>query len=385
MADFAGRLGGIAPFKAMKVLDRANQLQAEGRKIIHLEVGEPDFPTPAPIVQAAKVAMDDGKTKYTPAPGIFELREAISQQYQTNYGLEVDPGRIFVTAGGSGALLLAMALTIDPGTGLLMSDPGYPCNRNFVQSFNGEAHLVPVNAQDNYQLTERLVKEHWRPNTRAALLASPANPTGSVISRDELLGISSAVNDQNGFLIMDEIYHGLHYGPDYPVSGLEFDAIVVNSFSKYYGMTGWRLGWLVVPKDASANVEKLAQNLFICPSAISQHAALAAFSQEAQNIMQEQRQAFMQRRDLLVAGLRDLGFGVPVCPEGAFYVYAELPGSVSVDSEAFCSMLLEDYGVAVTAGPDFGEYEADRHIRVSYANDLEALKQALESMAEALR
>jgi aspartate/methionine/tyrosine aminotransferase len=353
--------------------------------VIHLEVGEPDFSTPEPIVAAAQVAIAAGKTKYTPAPGIPELRQAISAQYHKTHGLEVDPNRIFVTAGGSGALLLAMALTIDPGAGMLMTDPGYPCNRNFVRSFDGEAQLVPVGPEQNYQLDKNLVVQHWQDNTRAVLLASPANPTGSVLARSEMSAIAEFVKEKSGFLIVDEIYHGLHYGESYPCSGLEFDGIVVNSFSKYYGMTGWRLGWLVVPEEAAPHIEKLAQNLFICPSAISQYAALAAFSSESISIMEEQRLAFKQRRDLLLAGLRALNFHVPDSPEGAFYVYAGLPESTAMDSEAFCSRLLEEFGVAVTAGADFGDYKADRHIRVSYANDLPALERALEAFAQALK
>lgn len=385
MVEYANRLAGIEPFKAMKVLDRAIELEATGRQIIHLEVGEPDFPTPAPIVAAAKAAMDIGKTKYTPAPGIPELREAIAKQYQENYRIDVDPRRVFVTAGGSGALLLAMALTINPGAGLLMSDPGYPCNRNFVRAFNGEAQLVPVTAEQNYQLTAELVAESWQDNTQAVLVASPANPTGSVLSREELLAIGATVRDKSGFFLVDEIYHGLHYGEAYPTSGLEADALVINSFSKYYGMTGWRLGWLVVPEEAQQDVEKLGQNLFICPSTVSQYAALAAFTPEAKTIMESQREAFKQRRDVLVEGLTQLGFGVSRSPEGAFYVYAELPPRVNVDSERFCSELLEQYGVAITAGPDFGEYQADRHVRISYANELSALQQALDKIAEAVK
>ncbi len=230
-----------------------------------------------------------------------------------------------------------------------------------------------------------MVEQYWQSNTGAVLIASPANPTGSVVSREELASIDRVVKSRDGFLIVDEIYHGLHYGQSYPACGLEFDAIIVNSFSKYYGMTGWRLGWLVVPEAAAANVEKLAQNLFICPSAISQYAALAAFSEPALEIMERQRQAFMARRDLLVSGLTKLGFDIPVIPEGAFYVYAELPAHISMDSEAFCSMLLEDYGVAITAGPDFGNNQSDRHVRVSYANDLDALQRALHGIAEAVK
>ena len=384
MRPFAGRLVDIEPFKAMKVLNRANELEAEGREIIHLEVGEPDFPTPDPIVRAAKEALDEHKTKYTPATGILELRQAITDQYRRNYGIDVAPERVFITAGGSGALVLAMALVVNPGDGMLMTDPGYPCNRHFVRSFNGEAQLVSVSAADNYQLNAPLVAEHWRENTTSVLLASPANPTGSVLPQAKLLEIGAEVKGREGFLIVDEIYHGLHYGSEYPATGLSCDAIVVNSFSKYYGMTGWRLGWMVVPELAIDAVEKLAQNLFICPSAISQYAALAAFTDESRSIMEDQKRAFMERRDLLVAGLQQLGFGIPDSPEGAFYVYAELPEEVNEDSETFCSRMLEQFGVAITAGPDFGDYRADHYVRISYANDKVALGKALDRFSEAL-
>ena len=384
MPEFAGRLQEIEAFKAMKVLNRANELEAQGKSIIHLEVGEPDFPTPDPIVEAAKQALDAGQTKYTPATGIPELRQAIANQYLQNYNIEINPERIFVTAGGSGALVLAMALIVNPGDGMLMTDPGYPCNRHFVRSFNGDAQLIPVSAADNFQLMDELVRNNWQDNTRSVLLASPANPTGSVLAQGELLAIAAEGRSRDGCLLVDEIYHGLHYGEDYPATGLLTDAIVVNSFSKYYGMTGWRLGWIVAPESAIDEVEKLAQNLFICPSAISQRAAIAAFSHESHAIMERQRQAFMERRDLLVAGLRQLGFGIPCSPEGAFYVYAELPEFIAIDSEAFCTMMLERFGVAITAGSDFGDYRADRFVRISYANDKTALEQALAQCAEAL-
>lgn len=381
MARFAQRLEGISAFKAMKVLDRANELQASGREIIHLEVGEPDFPTPSPIIAAAKQVLDLGQTKYTPAPGIPELREAIAAHYETEYSVTIPASRIFITAGGSGALVLAMALLINPGDGVLMTDPGYPCNKNFVQSFNGEAQLVPVSHLENYQLSAQLINEHWRDNTRAALIASPANPTGSVLSREDLCRVAEAVASRRGHLMVDEIYHGLHYGNEQLTTALEFDAIVINSFSKYFGMTGWRLGWMVVPEDAIPNVEKLAQNLFICPSTVAQRAALAAFTPEARRIMESQREAFAERRALLFRGLTELGFNIPIEPAGAFYIYAGLPGHLNMDSETFCRELLEQHGIAITPGTDFGTYEADRYVRVSYANDMTALNAALAGIA----
>lgn len=384
MADYATRLSEISAFKAMKVFARATELQKSGMDVIHLEVGEPDFATPAPIVRAANHALEQGFTKYTPAQGIEPLRRAISEHYQNTYGIDVPFERIFVTAGGSGALLLATALTLNVGETLLMTDPCYPCNRHFLKSFDSQAQLIAVGAEHNYQLTAALVDNHWQANTKGVLLASPANPTGSIIARDELEKISKVVQARNGFLITDEIYHGLHYGNENVTTALEFDSIVINSFSKYFGMTGWRLGWLVVPDEAIDLVEKLAQNLFICPSSISQYAALAAFTDEARTIMESQRHAFEERRDLMVSGLRDLGFGVPEVPGGAFYVYARLPEHVNEHSETYCMRLLEEFGVAVTPGTDFGFYKADRHVRFSYANNVDNLNRALQRIGESL-
>lgn len=385
MADYATRLTDISAFKAMKVFARATELQRTGMDVIHLEVGEPDFQTPAPIVAAATDALQKGQTKYTPAQGIEPLRREISKHYAEHYGLDVPYERIFVTAGGSGALLLATALTLNPGETLLMTDPCYPCNRHFLKSFDSQAQLVPVGPSDNYQLSAKLVRENWQPASKGVLLASPANPTGAIIDRAELQEISEVVAEKNGFLISDEIYHGLTYGNDTVVSALEYDAIVINSFSKYFGMTGWRLGWLVVPEAAIDLVEKLAQNLFICPSSISQYAALAAFSDESRVIMEQQRSAFHERRDLMVAGLRGHGFGVPEVPGGAFYVYAKLPDTVTENSEAYCMRLLETHGVAVTPGTDFGFFEADRHVRFSYANNVENLNKALQRIGQSLK
>ncbi len=385
MPDYAHRLKDISAFKAMKVLARATELQQSGIDVIHLEVGEPDFPTPAPILTAAHLAMQQGLTKYTPAEGIAPLRRAITTHYADTYGVEVDPRRVFVTAGGSGALLLATSLTLNPGQAMMMTDPGYPCNRHFMSSFNGEGQLVPVGAAEHYQLNARLVDQHWRQNTAGVLLASPANPTGAIIDRQTLGEIAEVVSQRDGFLLVDEIYHGLHYGKATVTTALEFDAIVVNSFSKYFGMTGWRLGWLVVPENAIESVEKLAQNLFICPSSISQHAAVAAFTPESREIMESQRRAFEERRNLMVEGLRRLSFGVPESPGGAIYVYAKLPDDVKIDSETFCMNLLERFAVAATPGTDFGFFAADRHVRFSYANNIPALKEALIRIEKALQ
>ena len=383
---YAERLGEIQPFRVMKLLARANELQSMGHDVIHMEVGEPDFPTPEPIVRAGMAAMSDGKTKYTPAQGVPRLREAISEYYASEYGIHVDPQRIVVTAGASGALLLTSALLMNPGDGLLMADPAYPCNRHFLKAFGGEGQLVSVTPDDGYQLSARLVESEWKSNTKGVLLASPSNPTGSIVRTRELTDIADVVRDRSGFLVVDEIYQGLCYEPDLSTSILAIDdgAFVVNSFSKYFGMTGWRLGWMVTPPDAIPEVEKLAQNLFICPSSLAQHAALAAFTPQAREIMEAQREEFMRRRDFLVPALRETGFGIPRMPDGAFYVYARIPEGFG-DAESFCERLLEEYFVAVTPGTDFGCYLAEDHVRFSYAQGMELLQQGVERLASALR
>ncbi len=382
---YAARLRSIQPFRVMKLLARAGELDALGRDVVHMEVGEPDFETPASIVAAGQVALSCGITKYTAASGIEPLREAISQHYHDAFGAHVPASRIFVTAGGSGALLLATALCLDPGEGFLMTDPGYPCNRHFLTAFNAEAQLVPVSADDGYQLTPELVETYWRENTRGVLLATPANPTGAVVPPAHMHKIADYVGAQGGHLVVDEIYQGLTYAPTDPVTVLRDvpDAIVVNSFSKYFGMTGWRLGWIVVPADAVENMEKLAQNLFICPSSIAQQAALAAFSADSLAVMEAQRTAFQARRDYLVPALRELGFRVGDSPAGAFYVYAGLPDGFGT-SETFCARLLEEFFVAVTPGTDFGDYQADRHLRFSFARDIDVLREGVKRIERAM-
>ncbi|MDG1442335.1 MAG: aminotransferase class I/II-fold pyridoxal phosphate-dependent enzyme [Pseudomonadales bacterium] len=382
---YADRLDQIQPFRVMKLLARANELQALGRPIVHMEVGEPDFPTPQVILDAGRRAISSGLTKYTPAQGIPELRRAISTFYQTQYNADIPSERIFITAGGSAALLMATALTMNVGEGLLMSDPGYPCNRHFLTTLGAHAELVPVSADTGYQLNRALIANNWRKTSRGVLLASPSNPTGSVISRAGMVDIADEVSSRQGHLIVDEIYHGLDYSDEKLHSVVEISdhCIVVNSFSKYFGMTGWRLGWMVVPEFAINGVEKLAQNLFICPSSIAQYAALAAFSDEGRAEMDRNRSAFKQRRDYLLGALKALGFGIPIEPSGAFYIYARLPEG-SANSEAFCHDLLERYSVAVTPGTDFGHFDADHYVRFSYAQDIELLRQGVKQLKQAL-
>lgn len=382
----ANKLSKIAPFRVMELLARANQLAALGHDVIHLEVGEPDFPTPGAVVAAGRAALDLGDTKYTDARGLIELREAVAKFYQHRLEVDVSPQRIFITAGASGGLLLLTAALLNAGENLLMTDPGYPCNRHFLSVFGAEGRLVPVSAADGYQLTTSSIDQYWDLKTRGVLLASPANPTGAVTGLDRMAALCDAVHAREGIVIVDEIYQGLTYDNIAASSVLQVDdsAVVVNSFSKYFGMTGWRLGWIVVPESICGDLEKLAQNLFICPSTIAQHAALAAFSDEAIEDMERYRRAFEERRNFMVPAIAALGFKVGASPGGAFYIYAELPDSAP-GAEQFCERLLEEQFVAVTPGTDFGFERADRHIRISYARELSQLKEAVKRIANMMR
>lgn len=382
---YARRLEDIEPFHVVEVLTRAKALAAGGRDIVHLAAGEPDFATAAPIVEAGREALSRGETHYSEAAGIPQLREAIAAYYASEYGLDVSPARIMVTPGASGALLLISALLLNPGDGMLMTDPGYPCNRHFLRLVEGEGQLVPVGVDTRYQLTADLVARHWRDNTIGAMVASPANPTGTTLGREELAGLSREVRARNGYLVVDEIYHGLGYDAPTPsVLEVDADAFVINSFSKYFGMTGWRLGWLVAPEAAVAEMEKLAQNLFISMSTMAQHAALAGFAPATREILDERRDIFRQRRDFLLPAVQSLGFDVPCKPEGAFYIYANA-SRFTRDSQAFCMRLLEEHGVALTPGIDFGHYLAGQHLRFSYTTSMERLQEAVDRLSRVLR
>ncbi len=377
----AKRLRSITPFHVMALLARARQLEAEGRSIVHMEIGEPDFDTPAPIIQAGIEALKAGHTHYTPAAGMPAMREAIADHYRERFGVDVAPERILVTPGASGALQLITALLVDPGSRILMTDPGYPCNRNFVYLFDGEPVAVPVGAAQGYQLDSATLRAHWTRSTVAALIASPSNPTGTVVARSQMADLLDAVRERNGHLIVDEIYQNLCY-EDKPYSALELgeDVFVINSFSKYFGMTGWRLGWLVAPAALVAPLEILAQNLFLAAPTPAQHAALAAFEPETLAIVEQRREEFRARRDYLLPALRSLGFDIPQAPVGAFYLYADC-SRLSTDSFRFANDLLETAGVAITPGIDFGSHAAERHVRFAYTTSLEQLQLGVERIA----
>lgn len=382
---YSRRSHEIAPFHVMSLLARAQALEQAGHDVIHLEIGEPDFTTAEPIVRAGQAALAAGHTRYTAARGLPALRQAISGFYRSHYGLDVDPERILVTPGGSGALLLASSLLVDPGRHWLLADHGYPCNRHFLRLVEGGAQLVPVGPDTAYQLTPSLVEQHWNADSVGALVASPANPTGTVLSADELAALSKTLHARGGHLVVDEIYHGLTYGLDAPsVLQVDDSAFVLNSFSKYFGMTGWRLGWLVAPPAAVPDLEKLAQNLYISASSIAQHAALACFSDEAMSIFEQRREAFRQRRDVLLPALRELGFRIEVEPQGAFYLYADV-SAFTDDAQAFCAHFLETEHVAFTPGLDFGFHRANQHVRLAYTQEVPRLQEAVARIARGLQ
>jgi aspartate/methionine/tyrosine aminotransferase len=389
----ASRLNNIAPFHVMEIGKMAAELERQGRHIIHMGIGEPDFTATQPVIDAATRAMAAGRMQYTGATGLPALREAISGHYRRVYGLDIPASRIVVTAGASAALLLACAALIEKGEEVLMPDPSYPCNRHFVAAFEGRARMIPSEPEQRFQLTDAMVRKHWNTeegrNTAGVLLASPSNPTGTSIAADELARILTTVRAKGGFAIVDEIYQELSYDAP-PFSALSMESIagdslvVINSFSKYFNMTGWRLGWLVVPESLVPQIEKLAQNLFICPSTIAQHAAIECFSPESMAIYEQRKAEFRRRRDYIVPALRELGFKIPVMPDGAFYVYADcsaLLDSGAPDADRLTIEILNEAGVVLVPGLDFGEHTAQHYLRISYATSMENLQEAVARLS----
>jgi aspartate/methionine/tyrosine aminotransferase len=376
----AQRLADIAPFHVVELFQRAHQLQAEGRDIIHMEVGEPDFPTPAPIVRAAQAAIAAGKTFYTPTLGLPELRQAISDFYRDRFDVQVPASRIVVTNGASGALNLAFACLCEPGSEWLLTDPGYPCNRHFVRTFEGRAVNMPVGPKTNFQPTPDMVDAHWTTSTKGLLVASPANPSGTLLRHDEIVALAEVVRAREGHFLVDEIYQGLTYEIDPQTACRAGDDIwVINSFSKYFQMTGWRLGWMVVPEPYVRDIEKLAQNLTLCPSGPAQHAALAAFQPETLAILEERRSEFRRRRDFLAPALSAIGFKITAAPQGAFYLYCDC-SALSNDSYALARDLLESTGVASTPGIDFGSNAPEKHIRFAYTTSVDRMRVAVDRL-----
>jgi aspartate/methionine/tyrosine aminotransferase len=372
------RAAEIEPFEVMDVLSRAHALEAAGRRVVHMEIGEPDFTAPAPVVEAGVRALRDGMTAYTATLGLPALREAIASHYQSKFHVKVKGSRIAVTAGASGGLLTVAALYVDPGDEILVPDPGYPGYRHFVRAFEGVARALPVGAKDDFQPTIEMVQAAWGPRTKGLLLGSPSNPTGTLIDESELKKIAAFIAGRGGVLVVDEIYQGLVYGSEpWSALGLPGEVVLVNSFSKYFCMTGWRLGWVVLPEKAVRGFEKLAQHLFISAPAAAQHAALAAFLPENLSILEARKAEFGRRRDFLVPALKQAGLSIPAEPHGAFYVYADC----GRNSRDFCLELLEAEAVAATPGVDFGANAAERFVRFAYTRSMDDLEEAARRIA----
>ncbi len=394
----AQRARRIEPFYVMEVAKAASALAREvadsASPMIFLNIGEPDFTAPPLVQQAASRAIAQGSTQYTQATGLPALRECISQWYATRFGAQVAPGRIIITAGASGALQLACLALIEAGDEILMPDPSYPCNRHFVSAAEGASVLIPTTADERFQLTREKVQAAWNPKTRGVLLASPSNPTGTSIAPEELQRIHEFVRSQGGITLIDEIYLGLSYEEHFGHTALALpgelgqSVISINSFSKYFNMTGWRLGWLVVPEALVPVIERIAQNLFICASTVAQHAALACFEPASLLEYERRRAEFKARRDYFIPKLNRLGLNVPVMPDGAFYAYADCTQAAArlgvSGSWDFAFELMRRAHLAVTPGRDFGQAAPEQFVRFSTASSMDHLREAVARLEAVL-
>ena len=391
---FAARTELIEPFYVMECAKAAEELARSaacdpargGEPMIFLNIGEPDFTAPPLVQAAAERCIREGRTQYTSALGLPALRERLSQWYASRFGVDVPARRIILTAGASGALQLACLALVDAGDEIVMPDPSYPCNRHFVSAAQGRAVLVPSGPAERFQLTAAGVEGAWSPHTRGVLLASPSNPTGTSIHPDEMRRIVALVRSRGGVTLVDEIYLGLSFDDTFGHTALACgdDVVTINSFSKYFSMTGWRLGWMVVPDAMVPVIERLAQNLYICPSTVAQHAALACFEAESLAEFERRRAEFRARRDFLVPALNRLGLDVPVMPDGAFYAWADV-SRYSADSWDFSFDLMQRAHLALTPGRDFGHHDSARYMRLSYASSMAVLEEAVARLERALR
>jgi aspartate/methionine/tyrosine aminotransferase len=394
----AQRAERIEPFYVMEVAKAAATLAKEfahtARPMIFLNIGEPDFTAPPLVVQAANSAIKQGSTQYTQAMGLPELREKISAWYASRFKVDVAASRIVITAGASAALQLACLALIEAGDEILMPDPSYPCNRHFVSAADGQSVLIPTTADERFQLTRAKVEAAWGNKTRGVLLASPSNPTGTSIAPEELQRIHEFVHSRGGITLIDEIYLGLSYEEHFGHTALGLPGelgrsiVSINSFSKYFNMTGWRLGWLVVPEALAPVIERIAQNLFICASTVAQHAALACFEPESLAEYERRRTAFKERRDYFIPELNRLGLAVPVMPDGAFYAYADCTAAASKlgvnGSWDFAFELMKRAHIAVTPGRDFGQAAPEQFVRFSTASSMEHLREAVARLESVL-
>jgi len=386
---FSQRVQAVSPFLAMEFGKRAAALEAAGHPVIKLNIGEPDFGAPPAVLARLEAHTRTTRFTYTDAPGLPALRAAIAGFYRSAHGIDIDPQRVIVTSGASAALLLVTAALVDPGDAVIVGDPSYPCNRHFLASFGAEVTLVPTDASTRFQLDLAAVQAHWTPRTRGLLIATPSNPTGTSVAPQELAAICSWARQQQAWRIIDEIYLDLGdrdaQGRAPPsVLAHDPDAVVISSFSKYFGMTGWRLGWCVVPSEMVPVMERLAQNYYICPPTPAQYAALECFTPESIAVCEQRRAEFFARRTLVLQGLAQAGLAVPVAPDGAFYVYFSVAGT-GLDSMRFCERMLEEHHVALTPGHDFGHASAATHVRLSFAASREELAEGLQRLDRFVR
>ncbi|WP_425593426.1 aminotransferase class I/II-fold pyridoxal phosphate-dependent enzyme [Alteromonas stellipolaris] len=390
MLKYATRATTLSPFLAMAYGEKATALSNQGHDVIRLNLGEPDFGAPTPVVEAMKQSLSQADYPYTSALGLPELRSAIAQFYETQHNVDIPASRIVVTAGASAALLLVSAALVENGDKVILGDPSYPCNRRFLNTFGGEVTLVPTSSEQQFQLTHDDVTNHWDSKTKGVLIASPANPTGTAIAQEELFSIGETCKQKDGFLIVDEIYLNLDLREDSPSTAeqpaplntvlanesLHNNTIVINSFSKYFGMTGWRLGWCVVPEGMTQVMERLAQNLFICPSTLAQQAALACFTPESLAQCEQKKVLLRTRASFVMQAIADMGLSIDATPDGAFYAYINIEPT-GLTAIEFCDRLLEEEYVALTPGDDFGEHNATRYVRLSFATEIGRLKEGL--------
>ncbi len=375
------RAQSVAPFYAMEFGKHAAALEAEGHRVVKLSLGEPDFGAPPAVLDALREAVGSRPMTYTGALGLPELRLAIARFYGEQHGVDVDPGRV-----ASAALVLGAAALVDPGDEVLIADPSYPCNRQIAESFGARVTLVPTSAESRYQLDTASVRSHWTDRTRGIMVASPSNPTGTSVPADELAAICELARERGAWRIVDEIYldlgdHDAQGRPPRSVLSYDQEAVVINSFSKYFGMTGWRLGWCVVPEALVPALERLAQNYMICASTPAQHAALACFTPGSLAVCEERRAEFGRRRALVLDGLEQIGLPVPVPPDGAFYVYFDVSGT-GLSSWEFCGRALREAHVALTPGRDFGVGTAETHVRLSYAASADELREGIARLGK---
>lgn len=376
------RASHITPFYVMELLEKAKELEAGGVDIVHMEVGEPDFQSPAAVKEEGIRAIREDRTFYTHSLGLPELREKIAEHYAKSQGVIISPERIVITNGTSGAFLLLSATLLEAGDFLLSTDPGYPCYKNFGLLVDAAMLPVPVTEETSYMLTAEHLR-HIREVPKVAIISNPSNPTGSVSTDESISHLNSWLTSKGALLVVDEIYSGLFYGSAIRTAlTISDDIVVVNGFSKTYAMTGWRLGWMVVPKALVRPIQKIAQNVFISPPSISQHAALIAL--DVADELEDMRRTYKARRDFMLERLRGLGFRIPIDPLGAFYIYAGIE-RWGLDSMEFAERALREARTAVTPGYDFGAFRAGSHVRFSYANSSDRLKEGCDRLEAWLR